>query len=179
MSDSQPKPRWISPQNLLRVIGASLIIQGLLFFAFAAPLTEQIFPGAGDEARHVGIIMRQSLASMSFLGGLVIFLVRGESDRVARRVLFGCGIGLTAIALSMVAYLVTRVLKLPRPDSAAIEFEVIVRNVNLGILIKASIFPASVGATAQLGDMVLFTLLLYGGLQLFVGAALIWIYRRQ
>ncbi len=83
-----------------------------------------------------------------------------------------------AVALSVVAYLVTRVLKLPRPDSAAIEFEVIVRNVNLGILIKASIFPASVGATAQLGDMVLFTLLLYGGLQLFVGAALIWIYRR-
>ncbi len=40
-------------------------------------------------------------------------------------------------------------------------------------------FLVSMGATAQLGDMVLFTLLLYGGLQLFVGAALIWIYRRR
>ena len=115
MSDPQPKPRWMSPQNLLRVIGAGLIIQGLLFFAFAAPLTEQIFPGAGDEARHVGIIMRQSLAGMSFLGGLVIFLVRGESDRVARRVLFGCGIGLTAIALSMVRVIVTHAAVVPIP----------------------------------------------------------------
>jgi peptidoglycan/LPS O-acetylase OafA/YrhL len=105
----------MSPQNLLRVIGAGLIIQGLLFFAFAAPLTEQIFPGAGDEARHVGIIMRQSLAGMSFLGGLVIFLVRGESDRVARRVLFGCGIGFTAIALSMVKVIVTHAAVVPIP----------------------------------------------------------------
>ena len=105
----------MSPKNLLRVIGAGLIIQGLLFFAFAAPLTQQIFPGAGDEARHVGIVMRQSLAGMSFLAGLVVFLVRGESDRVTRRVLFGCGIGLTAIALSMVRVIVTHAAVVPMP----------------------------------------------------------------
>ena len=115
MSDHQPKRVWMSPQNLLRVIGGGLVIQGLLFFAFAAPLTEQIFPGAGEEARHVGIIMRQSLAGMSFLAGLVVFLVRGESDRVARRVLFGCGIGLTAIALSMVRVIVTHAAVVPMP----------------------------------------------------------------
>ena len=115
MSDHQPKCVWMSPQNLLRVIGAGLVIQGLLFFAFAAPLTEQIFPGAGDEAKHVGIIMRQSLASMSFLAGLVVFLVRGETDRVARRVLFGCGIGLTAIAGLMVRVIVTKAAVVPIP----------------------------------------------------------------
>ena len=115
MSDHQPKRVWMSPQNLLRVISGGLVIQGLLFFAFAAPLTEQIFPGASDEARHVGIIMRQSLAGMSFLAGLVVFLVRGESDRVARRVLFGCGIGLTAIALSMVRVIVTHAAVVPMP----------------------------------------------------------------
>jgi hypothetical protein len=115
MSDHQPKRVWMSPQNLLRAIGAGLVIQGLLFFAFAAPLTQQIFPGAGDEARHVGIVMRQSLAGMSFLAGLVVFLVRGESDRVTRRVLFGCGIGLTAIALSMVRVIVTHAAVVPMP----------------------------------------------------------------
>ena len=115
MSDHQSKRVWMSPQNLLRVIGAGLVIQGLLFFAFAAPLTEQIFPGAGDEAEHVGIIMRQSLAGMSFLAGLVVFLVRGETDRVARRVLFGCGIGLTAITLSMIKVIVTQAAVVPMP----------------------------------------------------------------
>ena len=79
--------------------------------------------------------------------------------------------------LSSVAYLVPRVLRLSRPDSTAVEFEVIVRNINLGVLVKASIFPAAALETAALGDMVLFTLLLYGGLQLFAGALLIWLYR--
>ena len=115
MSDHQSKRVWMSPKHLLRFIGAGLILQGLLFYAFAAPLTEQIFPGAGDEAEHVGIIMRQSLAGMSFLAGLVVFLVRNETERVTRRVLFGCGIGLTAITLSMVRVIVTQAAVVPMP----------------------------------------------------------------
>jgi BASS family bile acid:Na+ symporter len=53
--------------------------------------------------------------------------------------------------------------------------EVVVRNINLGLLIKgllikASIFPAIAGSTGTTGDMVLFTLLLYGGQQKLVAA---------
>lgn len=84
---------------------------------------------------------------------------------------------LFTVTLSVMAYLLPKLMRLSRPDSTAIEFEVIVRNVNLGVLIKASIFPAAVSETAQLGDMVLFTLLLYGGVQMLVGAVLIWLYR--
>jgi BASS family bile acid:Na+ symporter len=84
---------------------------------------------------------------------------------------------LFTVSLSVMGYLVPRVMRLSRPDSKAIEFEVIVRNVNLGVLIKASIFPAAVSETAKLGDMVLFSLLLYGALQLLVGAVLIGFYR--
>jgi len=81
--------------------------------------------------------------------------------------------------LVMVAtgWLSPRLLRLSRPDSTAIEFEVIVRNTNLGVLLKASLFPASAAATGQLGDSVLFTLLLYGGLQLIVAPILIKLYR--
>mgnify|MGYP001814030876 CR=1 FL=1 len=82
------------------------------------------------------------------------------------------------LALAVMAYLVPRLMRLARPDSAAIEFEVIVRNVNLGVLLKASIFPAAAAETAALGDTVFFCLLLYGALQLLVGALLIWFYRR-
>ena len=57
--------------------------------------------------------------------------------------------------------------------------EVVVRNVNLGILIKATLFPAAVLQTAALGDAVLFALLLYGALQMLFAACLIVLGRRS
>ena len=83
------------------------------------------------------------------------------------------------ILLSAVGHLIPRILRLSRKDSTAIEFEVIVRNINLGVMIKASIFPAAAVATAKLGNTVLFTLLLYGALQLLIAAVLIPICRRS
>lgn len=85
---------------------------------------------------------------------------------------------LFTVTVAAVGYLAPRLLRLSRTDSVAIEMEVIVRNINLGVLIKASLFPATVGATAQLGDTVFFTLLLYGVLQMLLGAGLIGLYRR-
>lgn len=87
-------------------------------------------------------------------------------------------LALFTVFLSAVGYLTPKLARLSRPDSTAIEFEVIVRNINLGVLIKASIFPAAVAETAQLGNTVLLTLILYGALQLLISAVLIWIYRR-
>ncbi|KAA1191872.1 bile acid:sodium symporter family protein [Pseudohalioglobus sediminis] len=86
---------------------------------------------------------------------------------------------LFTVVLTVMAWGVPRLLKLASPDVTAIEFEVVVRNVNLGVLIKASLFPAATASTASLGDMVLFSLLLYGALQLLIGALLIWLARRQ
>jgi len=70
-----------------------------------------------------------------------------------------------------------RLLRLSRADSTAIELEVIVRDVNLGVLPKAQLFPAVAVATAELGDSVLFALLLYGGLQLIIAPILIQLHR--
>lgn len=74
---------------------------------------------------------------------------------------------------------ICRVLNLGRADLTAIEMEVIVRNANLGLLIKASLFPAVVGVKDPLGDMVLFTLLLYGSLGLITGSFIIWLHRKD
>ena len=90
------------PQTAVRIIGGALVLQSLVFYAFATPLTLQIFPGASDEATHVGMIMRRGLAAMSFLAGLVIFLVRNDGHRTTKRVLFGCAIGFAAISLSLI-----------------------------------------------------------------------------
>lgn len=86
---------------------------------------------------------------------------------------------LFVIVLSIAAFLFPRLMRLSKQDAAAIEFEVIVRNVNLGVLLKASIFPAANPGTAALGDMVLLTLLLYGALQLLASGGLIAWYRSR
>jgi len=57
--------------------------------------------------------------------------------------------------------------------------EVVVRNVNLAILIKVSMFPAIASSNKALGDTVLFTVLAYGALQLLFAALLIAINRRR
>jgi len=86
---------------------------------------------------------------------------------------------LFALLLSACSWLASYLLKLNTADSTAVEMEVIVRNVNLGVLIKASIFPAVAGVADSLGDMVLFTVLLYGGLQMLLAAVVIVIGRRK
>lgn len=103
------------PQTAVRIIGGGLIIQGLFFYAFAVPLTLQIFPGASDEATHVGMVMRRGLAAVSFLAGLVIFLVRNEGYRTTNRVLFGCAIGFAAISLSLLQIMVDEAAVIPLP----------------------------------------------------------------
>ncbi len=117
----------------------------------------------------------------SLLGILMIVIGSASAGRLDANA-FGTDnmimVALFALGLAVMGYLVPRVLGLSRADATAIEFEVIVRNVNLGVLIKAALFPAAVAATAAIGDMVLFTLLLYGALQMLVSAPLIWIKRK-
>jgi hypothetical protein len=110
------------PQTAIRIIGGALIVQSLLFYAFATPLTLQIFPGAGEEATHVGVVMRRGLAAMSFLAGLVIFLVHNDSYRTTKRVLFGCAIGFAAISLSLIKNIFDEAAVIPLPAVIAYSF---------------------------------------------------------
>lgn len=103
------------PKTALLIIGGGLILQSLIFYTFAMPLTLQIFPGANDEAVHVGMVMRRGLAAISFLAGLVIFLVRNDEQRTSKRVLFACGIGFAAISLSMVKIITEGAAVIPLP----------------------------------------------------------------
>ena len=81
------------------------------------------------------------------------------------------------MALTAMAWGVTKLLGLNLQDSTAIEIEVVVRNVNLAVLIKASLFPATASLlnseSANLGDTVLFAILLYGVLQMLIAAVMI------
>lgn len=81
------------------------------------------------------------------------------------------------LLLALAGWLVTRATGLPQRDGIAISMEVVVRNVNLGLLVKTSLFPAVAGASQPMADTVLFAILLYGTLQLLIGAALIYHWR--
>ena len=102
-------------KTALQIIGIGLILQGLMFYVLAKPLTLQLFTNATDEAVHVGAIMRRGLATVSFLAGLVIFLVRNDGYRTTKRVLFGCGIGFASISLSMINIVIESAATIPVP----------------------------------------------------------------
>lgn len=89
-------------------------------------------------------------------------------------ILLGFVLGLAAFS-----WFVPRLMGLNWPDSTAINIEVTFRNTNLGLLIKASLFPAVVGVADPMGDMVLFTVLLYGGLVFPVAATQVWLHGRR
>lgn len=82
------------------------------------------------------------------------------------------------ITLTIVSIVTAKLLRLSAQDGTAIQMEVVVRNINLGVLIKASMFPVIAGSAASIGDMVLFTILLYGAIQMLIAAAIITLRRR-
>ncbi len=82
------------------------------------------------------------------------------------------------LILTTVSFVLPRLLGASGADVAAINIEVTVRNTNLGLLIKASLFPAAVGVADPIGDNTLFAILLYGALMLLVSTLMIPAHRR-
>jgi BASS family bile acid:Na+ symporter len=126
-----------------------------------------------------------TLSKWSIRGSLLGILAIVVGSALAGRLnmtAFGYGnmllLVLFTLALALTGYLLPRLMGISRADGTAILFEVNVRNVNLGVLIKASIFPAAVVETAHLGNTVLLTLILFGALQLILSPVLIGLYRR-
>lgn len=68
------------------------------------------------------------------------------------------------LLLMLAGVLIPKLWGLALRDITAIDMEITIRNINLGILIKALLFPAT-GVADPLGDLALFVILLYGGVQ--------------
>lgn len=76
------------------------------------------------------------------------------------------------------SYLLGFLLRLSHADAFTVVIEVLVRNAHLGLLLKASLFPASVGGGNSTVDGVLYAILLYGLLSLGFGGWEVFV-RRQ
>ena len=83
------------------------------------------------------------------------------------------------LSLSLVGIWLTKGFGLASEDNRAIEMEVVVRNINLGFLLKVSLFPTVAGQSNPVADMALFSMLLYGAWQMTMGIFLIFWRRRQ
>ena len=82
------------------------------------------------------------------------------------------------ISLTLVGVWLTKVFGLKSADNSAIEMEVVVRNINLGLLLKVSLFPVAVGEINSMADMVLLTMFLYATWQMATGIFII-VWRRR
>jgi BASS family bile acid:Na+ symporter len=112
----------------------------------------------------------------SILGLLIIFFGSAIAGRIDVEK-FGVDniflVTLFVVALVLTGWLIPKFLGLSRVDSVAIEMEVVVRNINLALMLKVSLFPLVLEGDNTLGDMVLFSLLLYGAIQMILGVLLI------
>ena len=76
--------------------------------------------------------------------------------------------------LMLLGLIIPKLFSLPRVDIVAIDMEVTVRNINLAVLIIASLFPVTNASTSTLGSMALFTVLAYGAVMMAPAVILIF-----
>jgi len=135
-----------------------------LTYCLLGPLAVGMVVGARLEAS------RERFASAcvraSFLMILIMFLGSMSAGRVdvgSQGAAALIGLGAFAAGAQLLGLLGAATLGLPRSDAVAIGIETTVRNTNLGLLLKATIFPVDPTAADPVADGVLFALLLYGG----------------
>lgn len=75
--------------------------------------------------------------------------------------------------LVFISYLIPKINDLKSTEVSAINIEITVRNINLGLLINASLFPAIGGIADPIGNIAFSTLLIYGGSQLIFGTGIV------
>ena len=140
-------------------IGWSLLLPlaaGMVFGHYA--------PGIKD--RFTKVCIRLSLAVLT-----VIVVGSLGSGRIVISA-YGLWVPVVIVSFCVAAQLISIflgwLLKLPDPDNLAVGIEVTVRNSNLALLLKASLFPIVAGGDNTLSDAVLFMVLYYGGTSLSV-----------
>jgi BASS family bile acid:Na+ symporter len=112
---------------------------------------------------------------------LVMAVAAGGSGRLdprAHGAVALVAVPLASLVFQQAGYAAAWLGRLPPRDRLAIAIEVTIRNANLAILVKASLFPAS-DRPDPIGDGMFFVALLYGGAALLVAALPVALGRRR
>jgi bile acid:Na+ symporter, BASS family len=141
---------------------AAEIVLALLLPLAAGMLLLRLLP------RVAAPVARWSVRASLAIVGLIVAgaVLAGRLDWNALGLANIAAIAGFALALVAMSHLVTRACGLVAADRTAINIEITVRNINLGVMVKSSLLPAATAGV--LADLALFTLLLYGGLMLLI-----------
>lgn len=86
--------KLLTPKNVLTLIGAISLIEGIAFFFGAETVTKSAFiTFTGQDAIRVGALMHEALAGMMASSGIIILSARGIEETAAKAVLKGVGFG--------------------------------------------------------------------------------------
>lgn len=153
-------------------------------FDIALCLLTPLALGMWIHARLPGV--RDAISTRSIqLSVFIIFLMvvgasgAGRVNPMQQGLAAILGVVALALAAQIVAVVVTRASGMRSTDSVAVAIEVTIRNTNLALMLKASLFPAIAGVPDPFGDGVLYIALMYGALALPIVMPLVIFHRRQ
>jgi BASS family bile acid:Na+ symporter len=101
----------------------------------------------------------------------------GRIDPKAYGVMGIAALFIFCAALQLMAFLLAKFNRLSSRDILAIVIKSSFRNISLAVAIKAIIFPAQAGIIDPVADAVFFTVLLYGGVSLFMSLLAMFYHR--
>lgn len=158
----------------------TLRIMREIVFALLLPLAAGMAFGHLVPARREAFTTWCVRGSLAVIGLIVIGSAStGRVDPAAHGALPLLALLLLPVAAFAVAWAATAVLRFGLRDVVALAVEVTIRNTNLGLLIAASLFPASAAGKDPVADGVFFVALLYGGFALLVATPIVVVSRRR
>jgi BASS family bile acid:Na+ symporter len=164
---------------ILKVYGAELLPAGFsmpaarIFAEIGGCLIVPLLAGMAIRRampNYQGVIERSCIrASVVVLCVLVIgCIAAGRLDLATHGWRSPIALTLFAWVSLWLCYALGSLLRFSLPDQFTIGIEVVVRNGNLGLLLKAALFPAGGPAGDVIGDAVLYVVLLYSAVSLVV-----------
>jgi BASS family bile acid:Na+ symporter len=109
----------------------------------------------------LSVVLVAILIVCALLAGRLNFAPHGWRSPVA--------VAAFVLGIVWIGYGFGLLVRLPAGDLYTVMTEILLRNIPLGILLKARLFPATDEAAAPIADGVLFALLVYAGISLIVG----------
>jgi BASS family bile acid:Na+ symporter len=129
---------------------------------------------------HAERVSRLALAATTVLIGIIVVgsATAGRLDVDAMGVTNLAVVGGFVLLFAGIAIAATAATRRPWPDVTAITIETTVRNTNLGLLVRTSLFGAAASRADPVADLALFTVLAYAGLSFVVAVPLMVAGRR-